>query len=205
MWTKKKKISRKQLTRLYHIVIFEAHGETLFDYINRTIATKNDERQKSGLGPIDVHYEKGEVRNSWKGNKDGQETSHAAGSREETTPSTASTGNTKRVNSIEAMKYLMGREVAINNELAQVLAFLTWTMVPKHQEYKHAMDEFAEEKSREAATKELEEEKLQKQLNTMEASKGSKGLSKVNQNQISPPLTTLTGGKGIKAAEDARE
>jgi len=192
MWTRKKKISRKQLTRLYHIVIFEAHGETLFDYINRTIATKNDERQKSGLEPIDVQYEKEEIKNSWKGNTEGQGASNTAGSHEGTTPSTISTGNTKRVNSIEAMKYLMGREVTINNELAQVLAFLTWTMVPKHQEYKHAMDEFAEETSREAATKELEEEKLQKQLNTMDASKGSKGLSKVNQNQISPPPTTLT-------------
>jgi len=96
-----------------------------------------------------------------------------------------------KVTDVEAMKHLMGMEVPIDCELAQLLAYLTWTMVPSHSTWKHAMDEFVEvEKKKED---ELGNE-VREEVQQLDASKGVRGANKVTvvKHKLKPGRMTVT-------------
>jgi hypothetical protein len=201
MWKRNKKISRKGLTMLYHIIIFEEHGENLFDYIKFRIR-KNKEDSKNSRGKSGGSSSDGDndsmhsdddndsAFSAFSGNDAGVSDAISVASENDSVDDISLNGLT----SFDVMKYLMGREVSIDNELAQALAFLTWTMVPIHETYKSALDDLLEEeKTKEEQAKKNCLSEKEKMEDRTEASEGVTGLNKVTvpKRKLAPGETKI--------------
>ena len=156
------------LTKLYRVIVFEHHAIDMWDYIaNKITLEKKQLIQDEEEEDVDMGVDMEE------------ETSDAL----------------SKMNDKDAMKHLMGMEVPINNQLAQLLAYLTWTMVPSHETLKMAIDEFVEEeKKTEEEKKEIELQRIQQENGaTTLCSKGKGGENsiKIIERKLKPGETRV--------------
>ena len=179
MWKKSQTISRIRLTRMFRAIVFETHGEDMWDYIGQKLsmeAAKKNKQFETESEYVDVEEE--EEKKKKKKKKKNVETDV---SYDPTTSNVKFGIDVSRVKDKDAAKYLMGMEVLIDNDLAQVLAYLTWTMVPTHAKLKHVLDEFADDvKTEEDKILEFKKKEDEKEKSTTAASIGSAGSNVVN-------------------------
>ena len=164
------------LTKLYRVIVFEYHAIDMWDYIANKITLEKkqliqDEEEEDVDMDVDMGVDMGVDME--------EETSDAL----------------SKMNDKDAMKHLMGMEVPIDNQLAQLLAYLTWTMVPSHETLKMAIDEFVEEeKKTEEEKKEIELQKIQQENGaTTLCSKGKGGENsiKIIERKLKPGETRV--------------
>ena len=177
MWKKSQTISRIRLTRMFRAIVFETHGEDMWDYIGQKLSMETAKKNKQ-LETESEYVDEEEEEKKKKKKKKNVETDV---SNDPTTPNVKFGIDVSRVKDKDAAKYLMGMEVLIDNDLAQVLAYLTWTMVPTHAKLKHVLDEFADDvKTGEDKILEFKKKEAEKEKSTTAASTGSAGSNVVN-------------------------